>query len=67
MQGISTSSASDLTGIGTTSNGSLNDAIDALTVLGYSRSEAMEALRGVDTKLPTEDLIRAALKKLMRG
>lgn len=49
------------------SNGSLNDAMDALTVLGYSRSEAMEALRGLDAKLPTEDLIRAALKKLMRG
>ena len=67
MQGISTSSASDLTNIGVTSNGSLNDAVDALMVLGYSRAEALEALRGSDPSIPTEDLIRLALKKLMRG
>lgn len=67
MQGISTSSASDLTNVGVTSNGSLNDAVDALMVLGYSRAEALEALRGSDPSIPTEDLIRLALKKLMRG
>lgn len=67
MQGISASAAADLTNIGTTSNGSLNDAVDALMVLGYSRAEALEALRGSDASIPTEDLIRLALKKLMRG
>ena len=67
LQGVDVTTVAGMDNIVSGSNGSLNDAIDALTVLGYSRSEAMEALRGVDTKLPTEDLIRAALKKLMRG
>ena len=67
LQGFDASPVAGKDNVAAISNGSLNDAIDALTVLGYSRSEAMEALRGVDTKLPTEDLIRAALKKLMRG
>ena len=43
------------------------DAEDALTVLGYSRSEAANALRGIDTNtLELDDIIRLALKKLMR-
>lgn len=67
LQGADVSPVAGKDNVAAISNGSLNDAIDALTVLGYSRSEAMEALRGVDTKLPAEDLIRAALKKLMRG
>jgi Holliday junction resolvasome RuvABC DNA-binding subunit len=54
--------------VGTTgSHAALNDAVDALMVLGYSRAEAMDALRGMDSSLPTEDLIRMALKKLMKG
>lgn len=49
------------------SSGKLSEAVDALTVLGYSRPEAMTALKGLDTdKLPLEELIRLALKKLMR-
>ena len=43
------------------------DAEDALSVLGYSRSEAANALRGIDTEaLELDDIIRLALKKLMR-
>lgn len=43
------------------------DAEDALTVLGYSRSEAASALRGIDVDgLELDDIIRLALKKLMR-
>ncbi len=43
------------------------DAEDALTVLGYSRSEAANALRAIDTEnLELDDIIRLALKKLMR-
>ena len=49
------------------SQSALHDAIDALTVLGYSRSEAMEGLRGIDPSLSLEDMIRAALKKLMKA
>lgn len=43
------------------------DAEDALSVLGYSRSEASAALRTIDTdNLELDDIIRLALKKLMR-
>ena len=45
----------------------LSEAIDALTVLGYSRSEALIGLKDIDTSsLPLEDIIRQALKKLIR-
>lgn len=46
--------------------GHLNDAKDALLVLGYSRSEVANALTGVDPSLDTEDIIRLALGKLMK-
>jgi Holliday junction DNA helicase RuvA len=43
------------------------DAEDALAVLGYSRSEASAALRSIDTdNLELDEIIRLALKKLMR-
>ena len=43
------------------------DAEDALSVLGYSRSEATAALRTIDTDaLELDEIIRLALKKLMR-
>ena len=45
----------------------LGDAQDALMVLGYSRSEATAALKGIDTQnLELDDIIRLALKKLIR-
>ena len=45
----------------------LGDAINTLLVLGYTRPEAMSALKGIDTDaLGLEDIIKAALKKLMR-
>ena len=45
----------------------LSEATDALLVLGYSRAEALSALKElpVDT-LSLEDIIREALKKLMK-
>ena len=47
--------------------GKLNEAIDALTVLGYSRPEALAALKPVDVEhLELEAIIRAALKNLMK-
>lgn len=43
------------------------DAADALMVLGYSRAEALNALKDIDVvTLPLEDIIRLALKKLMK-
>ncbi len=47
--------------------GKYSDALNALIVLGYSRSEAADALRGIDiSAVSLEDLITAALKNLMR-
>lgn len=40
------------------------DAVDTLIVLGYTRREAMAALKGIDASLGLEDVIKAALKKL---
>lgn len=48
-------------------SGALSDAQEALVVLGYGRSEILAALQGVDTAgKSSEDLIREALKKLLR-
>lgn len=47
--------------------GKRNEAVDALIVLGYSRPEALTALKSVDTEhLELEAIIRAALKNLMK-
>ena len=47
--------------------GKYSDALNALVVLGYSRTEATEALRGIDVKnMSLESIIPAALKNLMR-
>ena len=45
-------------------SGSLGDALNTLIVLGYTRSEAENSLRGVDPSLPLEDIITLSLKKL---
>ncbi|MBR2354500.1 MAG: Holliday junction branch migration protein RuvA [Clostridia bacterium] len=45
----------------------LNDAADALMALGYTRNEAHSVLRAIDTeKLELDDIIRLALKKIMK-
>ena len=47
--------------------GKYSDALNALIVLGYSRTEASNALRGLDTSaLSLEELITSALKNLMK-
>ena len=51
---------------GAKATGHLNDAKDALLVLGYSRTEVANALTGVDPSKDTEDIIRIALSKLMK-
>lgn len=44
-----------------------SDAISALTVLGYTRSEAESVIRKIDiSSLEVDDIIKEALKKLMR-
>jgi Holliday junction DNA helicase RuvA len=50
-----------------TSQGKLTEAQDALLVLGYNRSEALAALQSIDVAgMELEDIIRNALKKLMK-
>jgi Holliday junction DNA helicase RuvA len=50
-----------------TPSGKKKDAEDALTVLGYTRSEAAAVLKTINTDaLEVDDIIRQALKKLMR-
>ena len=44
----------------------ISEAISALVTLGYSRSEALEALSGADAGQSADDLIRFALRKLAR-
>lgn len=46
--------------------GVMSEAQDALTVLGYTRSEATNALHGIDMSIGLEEIIKQALKKLMR-
>ena len=49
------------------STGVRSEAQDALLVLGYTRAEAQSVLATIDTaNLSLEDIIREALKKLMR-
>lgn len=48
------------------SSSKLTDARDALTVLGFSRAEAMNALKNVNTDGSVEDIIREALALLMK-
>lgn len=48
--------------------GKLSEAMDALLVLGYARAEAQKALSGLDvTALSVEDIIKEALKRLMKS
>ena len=51
---------------GGVSKGVLTEAQEALTVLGYTRSEATTALQGIDPSIGLEEIIKQALKKLMR-
>ena len=66
-ESISAEPADSFEDITAPSSSKRRDAEDALTVLGYSRSEAASALRSIDTDaLELDDIIRLALKKLMR-
>ncbi len=48
------------------SDGNAAEAVSALTMLGYSQSEAAMAVSKLDGTLSVEDLIRQALKTLSR-
>ena len=52
---------------GAPARGKLSEAQDALLVLGYTRAEAQSALSSIDiAALSLEDIIKEALKKLMK-
>ena len=52
---------------GGAARGKLSEATDALVVLGYSRTEAMNVLKDIPTEsMELEEIIRASLKKLMK-
>lgn len=45
-------------------SGNLSEAISALVVLGYPQAQAAKAVSSLDSELPVEELIKAALKVL---
>lgn len=49
------------------SNSSASEAIEALVSLGYTKGEASLAVVRLDSNLPTDELIKQALKNLARG
>lgn len=52
---------------GPAGSGNLAEAQEALMVLGYTRTEVLSVLHTIDTSaMGVEDIIRTALKKLMR-
>ena len=67
---IDTASDSDIyeLSIGNASSSKFTDAQDALSVLGYTRSEAAKVLGTIDTQgLELDEIIKQALKKLMKN
>ena len=58
-------SASDSMFAAPSAKGSGAEAIEALVMLGYSRSEAASAIGKLDKSLPVEELVRLALKSLI--
>ena len=49
------------------STSEFSDAMDALSVLGFTRADILVALRGVDTsKMSAEEIIKTAMKKLVK-
>ncbi len=48
------------------SSAKINDVRDALSVLGYSRSEIAASMKNIDLELPLEEIIKKALAILMK-
>ena len=62
---VSLAKGSSVPSVGASKN--LTDATEALTSLGYDKSSILKALSGIDTsKLDVGEIVRLALKKLMR-
>jgi Holliday junction DNA helicase RuvA len=61
-EGLPIVSAADLKA--RSGGGVMGDAVDALSVLGFSAAEAAAAVSGLDPQTSLEDMIKSALKKL---
>ena len=62
---ITEDASSGIAAAGVQQSSAMDDAVAALIALGYPRAAALSALKGEENKgLQTEELIRAALKKL---
>ncbi len=48
------------------SSGNTDEAINALSALGYTHSEAASAVSGIDSSLSVEEIIKQALRNLAR-
>lgn len=67
VQALSANSGVDLPNVGVVSvAGNASQAVDALTVLGFTAGEASAAVGKLDSALPVETLVRDALKMLAR-
>ena len=65
---VQSEGASDYADNFETDSNKVSDAQNTLMVLGYTRSEAISAMRGLDTaSLSLEDIIKESLKRLMKN
>ncbi|MBQ2734782.1 MAG: Holliday junction branch migration protein RuvA [Clostridia bacterium] len=64
---MSTLGSTDSGAVAAGKRGKLTEAVDALLVLGYSRAEATNALKDLNTDgMELEEIIRVTLKKMMK-
>ena len=67
VTGLSGSVSMDIpAGVTVSASSNASQAVDALTVLGFSAGEASQAVGRLDSSLPVETLVRDALKSLAR-
>ena len=63
---IATGQAADIIAVSEPVGDNAEEAIKALLVLGYSRMQAKQAVADTDTSAPVEEIVRAALRSLMK-
>ncbi len=63
---ITSTEASTVASVNVGKSANLSEALEALCVLGYTRSDAQKALAGIDPKLDVSKIIPLALAKLIK-
>lgn len=66
IEGLSNTQINNRTDFKDRSSSNAEAAVNALSVLGYSQSEAEAAVAKLDRNMPTEELIRNALRSMAR-